>query len=86
MKKSKSFNIKTTGKFQGHSNALGRGGRSRQLRAQGASGELIGYLARQAHAAPGMKNYHGGKKAKHMKKAKSAMNCKACKAMHKRHS
>lgn len=55
--------IKHTGSFHGKSNALGHGGRAAQLKAQGKSGALIGYLARQAQAAPGQKNFHG-KKAK----------------------
>jgi hypothetical protein len=54
--------IKKTGTFAGKSNALGHGGRSAQLKAQGVPGGVIGMLARKAQAAPGMKNYHGGKK------------------------
>ena len=56
--------IKTTGSFKGKSNALGHGGRSAQLKAQGVPGPVIGMLAREAKAAPGQKNYHGkrGKK------------------------
>ena len=50
--------IKTTGKFQGKSNALGHGGRAAQLKAKGVPGGVIGELARKAHAAPGEKNYH----------------------------
>lgn len=76
---------KKTGSFHGKSNALGHGGRSAQLRARGVPEWKIGIMARNAHAAPGQAHYHGKKKAKHMKKV-SPMNCKACKAMHKRHS
>lgn len=54
--------IKKTGTFEGKSNALGHGGRAAQLKAQGVPGGVIGELARKAHAAPGQKNYHGGKK------------------------
>ena len=51
--------IKKTGSFHGKSNKLGYGGRAAQLKAQGVPGGVIGRLARAAHAAPGMKNYHG---------------------------
>lgn len=61
--------IKKTGSFHGKSNALGRGGRSAQLRAQGVPGGVIGMLARKAQAAPGQKNYHGRKQANPAKKA-----------------
>jgi hypothetical protein len=54
--------IKKTGSFHGKSNALGHGGRAAQLKAQGVPGGVIGNLARAAQAAPGQKNYHGGKK------------------------
>lgn len=54
--------IKKSGKSYGKSNKLGYGGRAAQLRARGVPGGVIGNLARKAHAAPGMKNYHGGKK------------------------
>jgi hypothetical protein len=54
--------IKKTGSFHGKSNALGHGGRSAQLKAQGVPGGVIGNLARAAGAAPGGPNYHGGKK------------------------
>ena len=82
--------IKRSGSFHGKSNALGHGGRAAQLKAHGVPGGVIGMLARRAGAAPGGPHYHG-KKAKHAKKAKhekkmSPVNCKACKAMHKRHS
>jgi hypothetical protein len=53
--------IKTTGSFEGKSNALGHGGRAAQLKAQGVPGGVIGELARKAHAAPGQKNYHPSK-------------------------
>ena len=62
--------VKTTGKFDGKSNVLGHGGRAAQLKAQGVPGGVIGNLARAAHAAPGMKNFHGKKAKKHMKKHK----------------
>lgn len=51
--------IKKTGAFKGKSNKLGYGGRAAQLKAQGKSDKLIGYLARKAKAAPGQRNYHG---------------------------
>ena len=54
--------IKKTGTFDGKSNALGHGGRSAQLKAQGVPGGVIGELARKAQAAPGQKNYYGKKK------------------------
>lgn len=54
-----SHHVKKTGTFQGKSNKLGYGGRSAQLKAMGVPGGVIGELARKAHAAPGMKNYHG---------------------------
>lgn len=54
--------IKKSGTFQGKSNKLGHGGRAAQLKAQGVPGGVIGELARKAHAAPGQKNYHSGKK------------------------
>ena len=75
MKKKKA--IKTTGKFEGKSNALGHGGRAAQLKAQGVPGGVIGNLARAAHAAPGQKNFHG-KKKKTMKKGKGMKHCKTC--------
>ncbi len=53
--------VKKSGSFKGKSNKLGHGGRAAQLKAQGVPGGVIGKLARQAHAAPGQKNYHGGK-------------------------
>ena len=54
--------IETSGSFKGKSNKLGYGGRAAQLKAQGVPGGVIGELARKAGAAPGQKNYHGGKK------------------------
>jgi hypothetical protein len=56
--------IKTTGSFKGKSNKLGHGGRAAQLEAKGVPGGVIGNLARKAQAAPGQKNYHGGKRGK----------------------
>lgn len=56
--------IKLSGVFAGKSNKLGHGGRAAQLKAQGVPGGVIGNLARAAHAAPGQKNYHGGKRKK----------------------
>lgn len=53
--------IKKTGKFKGKSNKLGYGGRSAQLKAAGVPQGVIGELARKAGAAPGQRNYHGGK-------------------------
>lgn len=53
--------VKKSGSFRGKSNALGHGGRAAQLKARGVPGGVIGELARRAHAAPGQKNYHGGK-------------------------
>lgn len=53
--------VRTSGSFEGKSNALGHGGRAAQLKAKGVPGGVIGELARKAKAAPGMKNYHGGK-------------------------
>ncbi|MDE3023069.1 MAG: hypothetical protein KGI54_14685 [Pseudomonadota bacterium] len=58
----KKSGIKKSGTFEGKSNKLGYGGRAAQLKAQGVPGGVIGELARKAHAAPGQKNYHGGKK------------------------
>jgi hypothetical protein len=55
--------IKKRGSFKGKSNKLGYGGRAAQLKAAGVPGGVIGNLARRAQAAPGMKNFHGGKKA-----------------------
>ena len=55
--------VKDSGTFAGKSNKLGYGGRSAQLKAKGVPGGVIGKLARAAKAAPGMKNFHGGRKA-----------------------
>lgn len=55
---------KKTGSFHGKSNKLGHGGRAAQLKAQGVPGYVIGAIARSKGAAPGQKNYHGGKKGK----------------------
>ena len=54
--------VKTTGSYKGKSNKLGYGGRAQQLKDKGVPGGVIGNLARKAKAAPGQKNYHGGKK------------------------
>ena len=54
--------IKKSGSYKGKSNKLGYGGRAAQLKAAGVPGGVIGNLARAAGAAPGQKNYHGGKK------------------------
>ena len=51
--------IKTSGTFEGKSNALGHGGRAAQLKAKGVPGGVIGNLARAAGAAKGGPNYHG---------------------------
>lgn len=56
--------VKKSGTFDGKSNKLGYGGRAAQLKAKGVPGGVIGNLARKAGAAPGMKNFHGGKKGK----------------------
>jgi len=61
MKKRKRHKIRTTGSYKGKSNKLGYGGRAQQLKDQGVPGGVIGELARAAQAAPGQKNYHGGK-------------------------
>lgn len=53
--------VRKSGSFGGKSNKLGFGGRAAQLKAQGVPGGVIGNLARKAQAAPGQKNYHGGK-------------------------
>lgn len=54
-------NTKKTGSFEGKSNKLGHGGRAAQLKAKGVPGSVIGAIARSKGAAPGQKNYHGGK-------------------------
>ena len=53
---------KKSGSFKGKSNQLGHGGRAAQLAAQGVPKGIIGAIARKKGAAPGMKNYHGGKR------------------------
>jgi hypothetical protein len=53
---------KKSGTFHGKSNKLGHGGRAAQLKAQGVPGAVIGQIARSKGAAPGGRNYHGGKK------------------------
>ena len=58
------MNTKKSGSFQGKSNKLGYGGRAAQLKAKGVPGAVIGEIARSKGAAPGQRNYHGGKKGK----------------------
>ena len=53
---------KKTGSYHGKSNKLGHVVRAAQLKAQGVPGCVIGEIARKKQAAPGQKNYHGGKK------------------------
>jgi hypothetical protein len=48
-----------TGSFHGKSNKLGHGGRAAQLKAKGVPGAVIGAIAREKGAAPGMKHFHG---------------------------
>lgn len=55
---------KKTGTTKGKSNKLGHGGRAQQLRDKGVPEGVIGAIAREKGAAPGQKNYHGGKKGK----------------------
>lgn len=55
---------KKTGSFAGKSNKLGFGGRAAQLKAKGVPQAVIGAIARKKSAAPGQKNYHGGKSKK----------------------
>lgn len=55
-------NTKKTGSFNGKSNKLGMGGRAAQLKAQGVPGGVIGSIARKKGAAPGQRNFHGGKR------------------------
>lgn len=84
MKKLPSLTTKHSGKFEGKSNALGRGGRAAQLKARGVPGGVIGDMARAAHAAPGQANYHGKhkkhekKEHKHEKHHKMGKHCKTC--------
>lgn len=56
--------LKTTGTTNGKSNKKGYGGQSQQLKNAGVPGGVIGNLARKAGTAPGMKNFHGGKRGK----------------------
>jgi len=56
---------KKSGTFEGKSNKFGHGGRAAQLKAKGVPEAVIGEIARKKGAAPGQKNYHGGKKAWH---------------------
>jgi hypothetical protein len=53
--------VKKSGTYKGKSNELGFGGRAQQLKDKGVPGGVIGELARKAKAAPGQKNFHGGK-------------------------
>lgn len=55
---------KHTGSFEGHSNKLGHGGRSRQLLAQGVPRAVVGMIARRKGAAPGQAHYHGNESHK----------------------
>ncbi len=57
-------NTKKSGAFHGKSNKLGFGGRAAQLKAQGVPGGVIGAIARKKKAAPGQRNFHGGKRGK----------------------
>jgi hypothetical protein len=54
-------NTKKSGSFRGKSNKLGMGGRAAQLKAKGVPGGVIGAIARRKGAAPGQRNFHGGK-------------------------
>lgn len=63
--------IKKSGSFKDKSNKLGYGGRAAQLKAKGVPGGVIGNLARKAKAAPGQKNFKGGKKMPQRKTNKS---------------
>lgn len=58
---SRNRSTKKTGSFEGKSNKLGMGGRAAQLEAQGVPQAVIGMRAREKQAAPGQKNYKGGK-------------------------
>ena len=53
---------KKSGTFDGKSNKLGHGGRAAQLKSKGVPDAVIGEIARKKGAAPGGKNFHGGKK------------------------
>lgn len=61
MANTKKTGTRTTGTYKGKSNALGHGGRAQQLRDQGVPEGVIGAIARRKGAAPGQRNYHGGK-------------------------
>jgi hypothetical protein len=50
-----------TGSYKGKSNKLGYGGRAAQMKAKGVPGGVIGNIARRKGAAPGGRNYHGGR-------------------------
>lgn len=52
---------KKSGSYKGKSNKLGMGGRAQQLKDRGVPGGVIGEIARSKQAAPGQKNYRGGK-------------------------
>lgn len=52
---------KKSGAYKGKSNKLGFGGRAQQMKDQGVPGGVIGEIARKKKAAPGQKNYHGGR-------------------------
>jgi hypothetical protein len=52
---------KKTGSYGGKSNKLGMGGRAAQLKAQGVPKGVIGEIARKKQAAPGQRNYKGGR-------------------------
>ena len=53
---------KKTGSFEGKSNKLGGGGRAAQLISKGVPKAVVGEIARSKQAAPGQKNFKGGKK------------------------
>jgi hypothetical protein len=55
---------KKTGTYKGKSNALGHGGRAKQLADKGVPGPVIGAIARRKGAAPGGPNYHPSKRGK----------------------
>lgn len=46
--------VKKSGSYGGKSNAFGGGGRSAQMKAQGMSGALIGYIGRKNHSPAAM--------------------------------
>jgi hypothetical protein len=52
---------KKSGSYDGKSNNLGMGGRAAQLKAKGVPQGVIGAIARAKGAAPGQRNYKGGK-------------------------